>query len=322
MMHEDEDEDDEDDDDDEDIKDNGDQHDNDYNMNELGQTRETVINLQGENIVNAQNNIAIDDVEEDYEYGEQEQASSETDFENENDFGEEDLVDEEDFNDDAMWPKIKKEWRRTPPLSKGYISLSIALTSLSFLTSKNEWPEILQLDYSKALLGGQVWRLITPFFHHGPLGLNYFLTLQFVWTYMAHLERMGCHDPAMFPTALLFGATLLLIGSHIFHFAPQWLGHNLSCFLVYIWSRLYEGADVDVMGLFHLPAHLLPWFLVAQTLLLDHIMPWPDLLGIAVGHFYHDLTIRKMLKPPAFLKQVFNYGPLKKTYAKIKDETM
>lgn len=35
-------------------------------------------------------------------------------------------------------------------------------------------------------------------------------------------------------------------------FPPVYLGHNLSCYLVYIWSRMFEGQDVDVMGLFHL----------------------------------------------------------------------
>lgn len=127
------------------------------------------------------------------------------------------------------------------------------------------------------------------------------------------------------------------------------------------------------MGLFHLPAHLLPWFFVAQverkkerkppfrlppthtkearhpptltnpstplphdddsrgvthtythvptppspptptrtrrllameqTVVLEQELPLSDLLGIAVGHVYHYAATRKLLRPPAFLKQ-------------------
>jgi hypothetical protein len=35
--------------------------------------------------------------------------------------------------------------------------------------------------------------------------------------------------------------TFLLAGSQLMGFQPHYLGHNLSCYLVYIWSRMFEG---------------------------------------------------------------------------------
>jgi hypothetical protein len=47
---------------------------------------------------------------------------------------------------------------------------------------------------------------------------------------------------------------------------PPPLSHaSLSCYLVYIWSREYEGVEVNVNEMFNLKAELLPWFFVAQV---------------------------------------------------------
>ena len=53
---------------------------------------------------------------------------------------------------------------------------------------------------------------------------------------------------------LLFGAASASAGGN----NARFLGHNLSCFLVYIWARTYEGQEVAVMEFFTIRAELLP----------------------------------------------------------------
>jgi Derlin-2/3 len=166
----------------------------------------------------------------------------------------------------------------------------------------------------------QIWRPLTNFLFLGNFGLNYVLTAHFMWTYMSYLERMRCKDPAEFLVMVLFGAASLVVTTAVCGQEPVYLGHNLSCYLVYIWSRAFEGQDVDVMGLFHLSAHLLPWFFVAQSMLLERMLPVSDLLGIAVGLVYHSLATRKVLRAPAFLRRAFAQKKIRRMYKKFEDE--
>lgn len=36
----------------------------------------------------------------------------------------------------------------------------------------------------------QIWRPLTSFLYFGQFGLNYLLSAHFMWTYMAHLEKL------------------------------------------------------------------------------------------------------------------------------------
>ena len=45
----------------------------------------------------------------------------------------------------------------------------------------------------------------------------------------------------------------------------RFLGHNISTFLTYIWSRMYEGMDVGVFDFIYIKAEVLPWFMLAQV---------------------------------------------------------
>lgn len=65
---------------------------------------------------------------------------------------------------------------------------------------------------------------------------------------MSHLEKLRCKNPAEFVTMMAFGVSLLLIGGQLMGFQPMFLGHNLSCYLVYIWSRVFEGQVWLVVG--------------------------------------------------------------------------
>ena len=101
-------------------------------------------------------------------------------------------------------------------------------------------------------------RPLTAFLFYGPFGLSYLLTIHFVWTYMGTLEKLQFAEPWDFLVMLLFGAASLLAGVGVGGGNARFLGHNLSCFLVYIWARTYEGQEVAVMEFFTIRAELLP----------------------------------------------------------------
>lgn len=211
-------------------------------------------------------------------------------------------------------------WRKTPPITQVYVGSSILLTVLSLALNKNAWPEFLNLEWLPVLTKFQIWRPFTAFLFFGPLGLNYILTMQFVWTYMAQLEKLNYNKPEEFLVMLIFGGVTLVLTYSALGLSTKFLGHNLSTYLVYIWARLFEGAEVNVMDLFNLKAELLPWFFCAQTFILENEIPFADLLGIVVGHLYHYLTKTKVLKAPQFLRDWFSRPFLLNKYMKFKDD--
>ena len=158
---------------------------------------------------------------------------------------------------------------------------------------------------------------------------------------MAQLEKLHYNKPAEFFMLLVFGAHYVIVKKLLYdnRFSPflgamtlmvgyaglglstQFLGHNLSTFLVYIWARTFEGTDVNVMDLFCLKAELLPWFFCAQTYLLEGEIPFADLLGIVVGHLYHYIFLeKKMTVVPQVVKDFFASDAMQKKYAKFKDD--
>ena len=100
----------------------------------------------------------------------------------------------------------------------------------------------------------------------------------------------------------------------------KFLGHNLATYLVYLWSRVFEGMDVNFMDLIVLKSEMLPWFFCAQTFLLEREIPFADLIGIVVGHLYHYLQGKDKLKAPEFLKVWFEQDAIKKKYAAFKED--
>jgi len=213
---------------------------------------------------------------------------------------------------------VKGVWQKTPPLTRAYIAASSTLTILSWLFNSNRWPSFLSLDWNSIILRLQLWRPVTSFLYFGPFGLSYALTLQFVWQYMAQIERFYYDQPERYLVLLSFGASSLLAAYSVLGISTQFLGHNLSTYLVYIWARLFEGVSVNMMGLTTLPAEMLPWFFCAQTMLIDGVLPVADLLGIAAGHLYLYGENNKMLEPPQFLKDVMSSPPMKKLYRPFK----
>ena len=162
---------------------------------------------------------------------------------------------------------------------------------------------------------------MTAFLFYGPFGVSYLLTIHFVWTYMGTLEKLQHTEPWEFLVMMAFGAASLLAGVSLGGLNARFLGHNLSCFLVYIWARTYEGQEVAVLEFFNIKAELLPWFFAAQTYLLEHELPIHDLLGIAIGHLYTVARQRKALRAPKLLRDLFTSRPgLMAKYEAMADE--
>ena len=137
---------------------------------------------------------------------------------------------------------------------------------------------------------------------------------------MAQLEKLNYKHPEEFLVQLVFGAAALMGCYSLLGLSPKFLGHNLSTFLVYIWARVFEGTDVNVMDLFNLKAEYLPWFFCLQTAVLESEIPFADILGIVVGHLYQYLHGQKILHAPQFLRDYFGSEAMTKRYLPFKDD--
>lgn len=172
---------------------------------------------------------------------------------------------EDDFGDESTLAQIQDAYAKTPPLTKAYLTASFGAALLGYVTNKNDFPSMLQLEWKPTLTQLQIWRPLTAFLNFGPLGLGYLMTVHFVWTYMSTLERLNHSTPYDFWLMMLFGAATMVAGYAMLGLSPRFLGHNLSTFLVYVWSRYHEGLEVNMFELFNTRAELLPWFFLAQV---------------------------------------------------------
>jgi Derlin-2/3 len=254
-----------------------------------------------------------------------------------------DAVAEDDFGDEGTVTQIIEAYRKTPPLTKAYLTASFGAALLGYVANGNDFPSILQLEWKPILTRMQVWRPLTAFLNFGPLGLGYLMTAHFVWTYMSTLERLNHGKPYDFWLMMFFGSASMVVGYSMMGLSPRFLGHNLSTFLVYVWSRYHEGLEVSMFELFNTRAELLPWFFLAQvsrfsfffhsisddfctcwiiwlnvitchvlrysmyqTFLLEGEVPVLDFLGIVFGHIYHHYKTTNVLRTPKFVIQWYN----------------
>jgi Derlin-2/3 len=172
---------------------------------------------------------------------------------------------EDDFAEENTVDRLIQAYKKTPPLTKGYLTASFIATAAGYVLNNNDFPTFLALEWSPVLKRLQIWRPFTAFLNFGPFGLGYLLTVNFVWTYMGTLERLHHHKPYDFWIMIVFGMLSMVVGYPQLKLSPRFLGHNLSTFLVYVWSRYHEGMEVNMFELFNTRAELLPWFFLAQV---------------------------------------------------------
>ncbi|CAM9613723.1 unnamed protein product [Ectocarpus fasciculatus] len=231
---------------------------------------------------------------------------------------------EEDFGEAGFVDRLKQDWKKTPIITRTYFQISVGITLAAAALNENQWPTFLLLDWRPAILKLQLWRLLTPFLNLGPLGLNFALTAHFAWTYMSHLEKLHYREPHTFVMLLAFGMSSLLLltlvtGGDVN--SSYTLGHSMNCFLVMIWSRKFAGTRVNMLDMFELPTELLPYFFVAQTLMMEGVIPWVDLSGILIGYAWQTLSLKGLLKAPKPLVNLFrNNAFLRAEYAKAGKE--
>ncbi|KAK6249009.1 hypothetical protein QUC31_020574 [Theobroma cacao] len=93
---------------------------------------------------------------------------------------------------------------------------------------------------------------------------------------------------------MIVGALSLLALSAIPMLRSPFLGISLVFMLLYIWSREFPNAQVNVYGLVALKAFYLPWAMLALDVLFGSPLK-PDLMGIIAGHIYYFLTVLQPL---------------------------
>lgn len=216
---------------------------------------------------------------------------------------------EDDFSEQSTLSLAVQAFQKSPPLTKIYLTASFLCSAIGYAQNKNEFPSIFLLDWKATLTKMQLWRPITAFFNFGPLGLGWLMTAHFVWTYMSTLERLNHKEPYEFWYMIFFGCTSMVLGYTFLNIPPRFLGHNLSTFLVYVWSRYHEGLEVNMFEMFNTRAEMLPWFFLAQTFLLEGEVPMLDILGIVFGHVYHYLRGQGGIgRCPSVIKDWYKYG--------------
>ncbi|UXI14912.1 hypothetical protein NH340_JMT00855 [Sarcoptes scabiei] len=199
-------------------------------------------------------------------------------------------------------------YMQMPPVTRVYTSACVLTT----LAVQLEIVSPFQLYFNPRLIfyNFQIWRILTTFLFHGPIGFSFMFNIIFTYRHCAMLEEGSFRSrTADFVYMLFLGALLMcIIGLFV---NLLFLGHAFTIMLVYIWSRHNEHVLMNFFGLFNFHAPYLPWVLLGFSFILGNSIII-DLLGIAVGHIYYYLeTICparfgfRLLKTPRFLERLF-----------------
>ncbi|KAJ3124042.1 hypothetical protein HK098_001418 [Nowakowskiella sp. JEL0407] len=184
-----------------------------------------------------------------------------------------------------------------PPITRTYVSAVVFVTVLCHLNVVAP----IHLHYNWVLIWKhkQYWRLVTTFLYFGPLSLDLFFHMFFLFKYSRMLEESSFRNrTADFFWLLFLGAISMLIISPLVanvvsYFAKSslssiaFLSSSLSFMMVYIWSRRNPTIRMNFLGLFNFRAPYLPWVLLGFTVLLNNVWPTGDLLGMFCGHVYY-----------------------------------
>ncbi|KAF6146321.1 hypothetical protein GIB67_042363 [Kingdonia uniflora] len=76
--------------------------------------------------------------------------------------------------------------------------------------------------------------------------------------------------------------------------------------LLYVWSREFPTAQVNIYGLVSLKAFYLPWAMLALDVIFGSPI-MPDLLGIMAGHLYYFLTVLYLLSSEKHILKTPNW---------------
>ncbi|XP_022639970.1 derlin-1 isoform X2 [Vigna radiata var. radiata] len=193
-----------------------------------------------------------------------------------------------------------------PPITKAYGTVCVLATAAFHLGLYN--PIHIALLYERVFYGFQVWRLFTNLFFLGPFSINFGIRLLMILRYGVQLEK-GPFDrrTADFLWMMIFGSFALLVLSAIPLLWSPFLAIPLVFMLLYVWSREFPNAQINIYGLVALKAFYLPWAMLALDVIFGSPLI-PDLLGIIAGHLYYFLTVlhplaggKNILKTPMWV---------------------
>ncbi|KAL4328618.1 hypothetical protein AHAS_Ahas13G0218100 [Arachis hypogaea] len=155
------------------------------------------------------------------------------------------------------------EWYHSlPPISKAYGTACVFATAAYHL-GLYRLPYI-ALIYEDVFYRFQVWRLVTNFFFLGPFSINFGIRLLMIARYGVQLEKGPFERrTADFLWMMIFGALVLLSLSAIPFLWDPFLAVSLVFMLVYVWSREFPNAQINIYGLVQLKAFYLPWAMLA-----------------------------------------------------------
>lgn len=200
-------------------------------------------------------------------------------------------------------------YKSLPPISKAYGTLCLLMTTAYQIGLYD--PRDIALVYKPVFSRFQVWRLITNFFFLGNFSINFGIRLLMIARYGVQLEK-GPFDrrTADFLWMMIFGALSLLALAAIPIFWSGFLGISLVFMLLYVWSREFPNAQINIYGLVTLKAFYLPWAMLALDVIFGSPL-MPDLLGIIAGHLYYFLTVlhplsggKNILKTPMWVHKI------------------
>ncbi|XP_078428165.1 DERLIN-1 [Wolffia australiana] len=202
------------------------------------------------------------------------------------------------------------EWYNSlPPITKAYGTLCLLTTVVCQLQVLQ--PDYIALLYERIFTNLEVWRLVTNFFFLGKFSINFGIRLLMIARYGVQLEKGPFERrTADFLWMLTFGSLCLLALSVIPMLRFPFLGISLVFMLLYVWSREYPDAVVNLYGLISLKAFYLPWAMLALDMIFGSPI-LPDLLGIIAGHVYYFLSIlhplatgQNFLKTPLWMQRL------------------
>ncbi|XP_010249470.1 PREDICTED: derlin-1-like [Nelumbo nucifera] len=208
-------------------------------------------------------------------------------------------------------------YKSLPPVSKAYGTLCLLATTAFHLGLYHH--EDIALVYPLVFSHFQVWRLVTNFFFLGKFSVNFGIRLLMIARYGVQLERGPFERrTADFLWMIIFGALSLLVLSVIPLLWTPFLGISLVFMLLYVWSREFPNAQINIYGLVTLKAFYLPWAMFALDVIFGSPL-MPDLLGILAGHIYYFFTVlhplaggKNILKTPVWVNKLvarWNVGP-------------
>ncbi|KAI4332809.1 hypothetical protein L6164_017688 [Bauhinia variegata] len=203
-------------------------------------------------------------------------------------------------------------YRSLPPVSKVYGVACLMTTAAYYLQLYNPWN--IALDYGLVFKRLQIWRLFTNFFFLGPFSFPFAIRLIMIARYGVSLER-GPFDKrtADYVWMFVFGALSLLVIALVPFFRSPFLGVSLVFMIIYIWSREFPNARINIYGLVSLKGFYLPWAMLVLDLIFGNPI-MPDIIGMLAGHLYYFLTVlhplaggKYIFKTPFFIYKLVAY---------------